>query len=93
MIDFNNFAGFLKVVGFKCENDLSKARFLSTLLLPRLPETKMTEVQSFRYTSWETSAFLTYVNMAYGKVFHENYTTKAKKLVKCYLSEYNQTIF
>lgn len=31
--------------------------------------------------------------MAYGKVFHENYTTKAKKLVKCYLSEYNQTIF
>ena len=69
MIDFNNFAGLLKVVAFKCKNDLSKARFLSTLLLPRLPETKMTEVQSFRYTS----AFLTYVNMAYGKVFHENY--------------------
>lgn len=31
--------------------------------------------------------------MAYGKVFQKNYTTKAKKLVKCYLSEYNQTIF
>ena len=48
VIDFNNFAGLLKVVAFKCKSDLSKARFLSTLLLPRLPETKMTEVQSFR---------------------------------------------
>lgn len=74
MTDFNNFAGFLKVVGFKRKNDLSKARFLSTLLLPRLPETKMPEGQSFRYTS----AFLTYVSMAYGNFFRENYHESQK---------------
>ena len=65
MIDFNNFAGFLEVVGFKHKIDLSKARFLSSLLLPRLPETKMNRV-----------------------IFFMKNTTKAKKLVKCYLSEY-----
>ena len=47
VIDFNNFAGFLKVVGFKRKNDLRKARFFSTLLLPRLPETKMNRARVF----------------------------------------------